>query len=56
MKLIKSIYLIVILFLFNGCYYSQQEQFQYEEWYKRKQDEAKSIFEKIPNDSYHDSF
>lgn len=51
----KYLLFVIILFFIVGCR-SQQEQLQYEEWYKRKQDEMSSIFEKIPNDSYHDSF
>jgi hypothetical protein len=42
----------MVLFLFNSCYYSQQEQLQYEEWYQIKQEDAKHMFDTVPDVNY----
>jgi uncharacterized protein YceK len=48
----KLILLIMVLFLLNGCFSSYQEQLEYEGWHQKKQDEAKRMFDTVPDVSY----
>ncbi len=47
----KLILFIMVLFLLNGCR-SKQEQLEYEGWYQKKQDDAKHMFDTVPDVNY----
>jgi len=47
----KLILFIMVLFLLNGCR-SKQEQLEYQEGYQKKQDDAKRMFDTVPDVGY----
>jgi len=54
----KIFLFLVTLFFFNGCtgHLTRDEQLKYDNWYKDKQDERNSRFDKAPERSYQNRF